>query len=90
MDNHNACETAWLNGYKAGREAVEKKGPIDVAIVVRCKDCKHWHKETSWCTIHSHFVDDYGMACHPWESADWKMLQDNDFCSYGERRTGCD
>lgn len=43
MDNHNACETAWLNGYKCGREAVEKKGPIDVAIVVRCKDCINRH-----------------------------------------------
>lgn len=63
---------------------------IDAVEVVRCRDCKHWHEETSWCTIHSHFVDAYGMACHPWESADWKMLQDNDFCSYGERRTECD
>lgn len=41
MDNHNALEQAWLNGYKQGRQAVEKCGPIDVAVVVRCKDCKY-------------------------------------------------
>lgn len=42
MDNHNALEQAWLNGYRQGRQAVEKCGPIDVAVVVRCKDCVHY------------------------------------------------
>jgi hypothetical protein len=54
--------------------------------VVRCKDCKHWHEETGWCYHHSHFVDTNGGFCHPWESTDWKMLNADDFCSYGERR----
>lgn len=58
----------------------------DVAPVVRCKDCKHWHEETGWCNQHSHFIGAKGEACHPWESADWKMLNADDFCSYGERR----
>jgi hypothetical protein len=55
--------------------------------VVRCKDCKHWHEETSWCTKHSHFVGFDGMACHPSQSSEWKMFDADDFCSYGERRT---
>ena len=59
----------------------------DVVEVVRCKDCKHWHEETGWCYHHSHFITPDGEACHPWESANWKMLDENDFCSYGERRT---
>ena len=54
--------------------------------VVRCKDCKHWHEETGWCDHHSHFIDSNGGACHPWESIDWKMLDEDDFCSYGERK----
>lgn len=54
--------------------------------VVRCKDCKHWDKETGWCTEHSSFIDERGVFCHPWESANWKMFEDNDFCSYGERK----
>ena len=58
----------------------------DAVPVVRCKDCKHWHDETGWCYHHSHFVDSKGGFCHPWESNDWKMLNEDDFCSYGERK----
>ena len=58
----------------------------DFVRVVRCKDCKHWHKETSWCTKHSRFIDEYGMACHPWESSNWVAFNEDDFCSYGERK----
>ena len=71
---------------------VEDLGPMavrvigDVAAVVRCKDCKHWHEETGWCIRHSHFIGSEGEACHPWESSDWKMLDPDDFCSYGERK----
>lgn len=60
----------------------------DAVPVVRCKDCKHWHDETGWCYHHSHFIGADGEACHPWESSEWKMLNAEDFCSYGERR--CD
>ena len=62
---------------------------VDAVEVVRCKDCKHWHEETGWCNQHSHFIGSKGEACHPWESGDWKMLDADDFCSYGERRTEC-
>lgn len=65
--------------------SVEMKEPNAVKVV-RCKDCKHWHEETGWCYHHSHFIGANGEACHPWESNDWKMLDGNDFCSYGERR----
>jgi hypothetical protein len=50
----------------------------DVVPVVRCKDCKHWHEETGFCEEHSRF-DSFGM--------DWNMFAEDDFCSYGERRT---
>ena len=58
---------------------------VDAVEVVRCKDCKHWHEETGWCNQHSHFIGANGEACHPWESTDWKTLNEDDFCSYGER-----
>lgn len=58
-----------------------------VKIPVQCKACKHWHEETGWCNHHSHFITSEGEACHPWESGNWKMMGENDFCSYGERRT---
>ena len=67
--------------------AIEKvESPADVVEVVRCKNCKHWNEETGWCNLHSHFIDSKGEACHPWESSEWTMFNDNDFCSDGERK----
>lgn len=48
-----------------------------VIILVRCKDCKHWDEETGFCDEHSHFFND-GMC--------WDAFDEDDFCSYGERR----
>lgn len=67
---------------------LKKQPTVDAEVVVRCKDCKHWHEETSWCTKHSHFVGFDGMACHPSQSLEWKMFDADDFCSYGERKDG--
>lgn len=60
----------------------------DVVEVVRCKNCKHWHEDTGWCYHHSHFVGDNGEFCHPWESANWKMFDGDDYCSDEERKEG--
>ena len=47
--------------------------PVDAVEVVRCKDCKHCLR----------FDND------PYPHCWWYMaeIQDNDFCSHGERRT---
>ena len=67
-------------------DEIDNAPDVDAVEVVRCKDCKHWREETGWCYHHSHFVDSKGGFCHPWESTDWKMLNEDDFCSYGERK----
>ena len=59
---------------------------VDAVEVVRCGRCKNYHAELGWCDLHSHFIDDDGEACHPSESANWKMFNEDDFCSDGERR----
>ena len=48
---------------------------VDAVEVVRCKDCKNRDEITGECK-------------HP-KAVGWDvlMLDDNDFCSYGERRT---
>ena len=51
---------------------------IDAVPVVRCLDCKHWHKDTVFCGYMS-----YG------EAADRVNWYAGDFCSYGERKD-CD
>ena len=49
----------------------------DDVRVVRCKDCKHWEKETGSCTEHPTYYD-HGM--------DWYIYDEDDFCSCGERK----
>lgn len=68
------------------RRVLRQVPAADAVEVVRCKDCEHWHEGTGWCSCHSHFITPDGAACHPWESANWKMFSEDDFCSYGERR----
>ena len=58
---------------------------VDAVPVVRCKECKQWNKDIGWCDKHSHFINSDGSFCYPWESNDWKMFNENDFCSDGER-----
>ena len=64
------------NGDMISSEEVEqaiKEAPtVDAAEVVRCKDCKHY--EITYC----------GYMCKRWD--EWLPTEDDDFCSYGERR----
>ena len=50
---------------------------VEYAPVVRCKDCKHWEKETGSCTEHPTYYD-HGI--------DWYIYDEDDFCSCGERK----
>ena len=81
------CDT-WCDASESFelREDVKNAKTVEAIPVVRCKECEHWHRKTGWCNIHSHFIDHDGEACHPWESREWKMFFENDYCSYGERK----
>lgn len=57
------------------RKLVENAPAVDAVEVVRCKDCKHCGTNHS-CYYHS--ADDGGTPI---------FIRDNDFCSYGERKT---
>lgn len=74
------------NPRHIAQQIVEAAPSVDAVEVVRCKDCKHYDAEPRWCKRHSHFIDERGCACHPWESNDWLMFDEDDFCSYGERK----
>ena len=58
---------------------LKKQPTVDAVPVVRCRDCKHWHKDTVFCGYMS-----YGKAS---ERVNWYA---DDFCSYGERKEGAD
>ena len=66
---------------------IQKQPTADVVEVVRCKDCKYWHQKTGYCLKHSYFKDADGMSCSPADSRDFTFFNEDDFCSYGERRT---
>ena len=48
---------------------------VDAVEVIRCRECKHWHKETLFC--------DYTLYGEAQERVNWYA---DDFCSYGERK----
>ena len=52
------------------------KSPLDVEVVVRCRECKN-HKDTS--------VTEYEHCCLTGQTVGY-----DDFCSYGERKEGAD
>ena len=52
------------------------KSTVDAVEVVRCRDCRFWHRETISCEMNAYL----GARERPCWYAD-------DFCSYGERRT---
>jgi hypothetical protein len=59
-------------GYYLGTEDVEL---AEYAEVVRCKDCKHFSGHGA---CHCHAADENGTPI---------FVREEDFCSYGERRT---
>ena len=60
-----------------GVKIINQFPAVDAVPVVRCRDCKHWHKETLFC--------DYMPYGDARERVNWYA---DDFCSYGERKEG--
>ena len=87
------CEEGQIVGwYRPGDGLViDANAPtVDVAPVVRCRDCKYWGDEEgklqcsdgallARCKVHNYLLDGRHTGWCPTE---------NDFCSYGERM-GC-
>ena len=67
-------------------EDIKSMPTISAVPVVRCRECKHYHSDTGWCDQLSYFQTSDGEPCSPAESMDWKMFQENDYCSMGQRR----
>lgn len=59
-------------------DLIMKQPTIDVAEVVRCRDCKYYDKKYHQCKLHSEEPDQYSTGFI-------FNMQENDFCSYGER-----
>jgi len=61
------------NGLKKPYKKPEIIEKADVVPVVRCKDCKHWDN------------GNLSFEC-PWDYGRHGSSDEDDFCSYGERK----
>lgn len=69
ITNAQECDIDALT-WEEQKERLKAVKSVDVAPVVRCKDCKWRNWETNGC--------DRNPCVEPWF--------ENDFCSYGERK----
>lgn len=73
--NDYAVFRCQLGGLIDVVEFLNGMSTVDAVSVVRCRDCKHWHKDTVFC--------DYMLYGEASERVNWYA---DDFCSYGERK----
>ena len=59
--------------FYGAMQVLDELEPADVAPVVRCKECKHWDN------------GNLSFEC-PWDYGRHGSSDEDDFCSYGERR----
>ena len=71
IDNPKAIDVA---------TALDEAPDADVIEVVRCKDCKHYHRYTD---RHTNEPSHWGRCTDIHMDID---LRENDFCCYGERK----
>lgn len=77
--HYNACKFTYIEAFGSFNEeqfgqtgCAEFEDKSRFAEVVRCKDCKELHRSDDKLAQHCKF---YGA-----------MVQEDDFCSYGERK----
>lgn len=61
-----------------------KETDVDVTKIVRCRDCKYWYKRGFDAVFEHDFGD---CRCEHWyNDYSYYETDEDDFCSYGERR----
>lgn len=86
MDPYYGFTAAVQFGVDHAIQCIKEEPAADVAPVVHCRECKHYHAGTGWCDQLSFFQTSDGEPCSPAESMDWKMLREADYCSMGQRK----
>lgn len=65
------------DAYRNAVQMIKKEPAVDAVVVVRCKDCKHRIDNKEF--VRGHY-------CKKRPSNGGYFCEDNDFCSYGERK----
>ena len=94
-NNYGEYEITFASKHYEKAKAVEKvccavmdkaiKSPLDVEVVVRCRECVHW-KPTGSKAGNSFSDMEYIGGCEFTKYC----RRESDFCSYGERKGGAD
>ena len=89
-NNYGEYEITFASKHYEKAKAVEKvccavmgkaiKSPLDVEVVVRCRECKHY--EMGVCLK---IYDDGAASRYAWQER-----KPDDFCSHGEQKEGAD
>ena len=82
----DAMIDGWIDGvnepiYSANDvlDDIDEQPTVDAIEVVRCRDCK-WNKERECPLSYTSPISVYG------EVSIWYKNNDNDYCSYGDRK----
>ena len=83
-DGRGICRVIMEDDFKKAITNMPENIIVDVAPVVRCKDCKY-------STLPSELTQRYGvpgtLTCHNrYYTCNRRNVGGNDFCSYGERK----
>ena len=77
-------DTMWNHGIEACLNEIKHHTPtVNAVEVVRCKDCKHYHKD-DMMPVHPMLGGGTVIENHCDMSC--MKLKDDDYCSYGERK----
>ena len=87
----NEANSDGAYGYVDAKQ-ISDAPTIDAVEVLRCRDCKYWGDGDgklqrsdgvlyARCTVHNYLIDGRHTGWCP---------NENDFCSYGERKEGAD
>lgn len=73
----------WRVGLYMAEDAIDEAPTADVVEVVCCRDCMYW-KDTSCDTV---IGEHWGECRKPLGDYRYCETAENDYCSYGERRS---
>lgn len=82
----------WWDAYRRRRYftlfglVVSKFPAADVVEVVRCKDCKYYAAMITDTVSGDMETAPWGTCTQPWFNSDEYDVQENGYCSYGERK----
>ena len=81
-----AMRTGTCAGIAFCRNEVRHAPAADVVEVVRCKDCKYYAAMITDTVSGDMETVPWGICAQPWFNSDEYDVQENGYCSYGERR----